>query len=175
MARCDVSWIVVDNRCLVAFSLLYFMSELLADSSVSDGFLLCRSCGHEVTDSQHFIRKPSILAKRIRNDTVLGVQGVLIQLFENPHGKQFEVITSSSADVFRQDQAFGEHSWFPGFLWHIVVCPRCGYHLGWSFEPADHQQEKVDTDQTFIALILDHLLHQDFADSLLITPKFYRS
>jgi len=39
-----------------------------------------------VTDAEHFIHKPSILAKHFRNDTVLGIHGVLIQLFENPEG-----------------------------------------------------------------------------------------
>jgi len=29
---------------------------------------------------------PSLLAKQARNETILGVPGVLIQLFENPQG-----------------------------------------------------------------------------------------
>ena len=49
-------------------------------------FLLCRSCGHEVAESKYFIRRPSALSKLNRNDTVLGVPGILIQLFENPQG-----------------------------------------------------------------------------------------
>jgi len=32
------------------------------------------------------LKIPSLLAKRARNDTILGVPGVLIQLFENPQG-----------------------------------------------------------------------------------------
>jgi len=48
--------------------------------------LLCRNCGHKVTHAEHFVKIPSILAKQVRNDTILGVPGVLIQLFENPQG-----------------------------------------------------------------------------------------
>jgi len=47
---------------------------------------LCRSCGHEVASADHIMKIPSLLAKQARNDTILGVQGVLIQLFENPQG-----------------------------------------------------------------------------------------
>jgi len=32
------------------------------------------------------VKIPSLLAKQVRNDTILGVPGVLIQLFENPQG-----------------------------------------------------------------------------------------
>jgi len=47
---------------------------------------LCRSCGHEVTNADDIVKIPSLLAKQVRNDTILGVPGVLIQLFENPQG-----------------------------------------------------------------------------------------
>jgi len=48
--------------------------------------LLCRNCGHEVTNAEHIVKVPSVLSKQVRNDTILGVPGVLIQLFENPQG-----------------------------------------------------------------------------------------
>ena len=48
--------------------------------------LLCRSCGHDVANADHIVKIPSLLAKQARNDTILGVPGVLIQLFENPQG-----------------------------------------------------------------------------------------
>jgi len=32
------------------------------------------------------VKIPSLLAKQARNDTILGMPGVLIQLFENPQG-----------------------------------------------------------------------------------------
>ena len=49
-------------------------------------FLLCRQCGHEVAKAENLHKQPSPLAHRQRNDTILGVSNVLIQLFENPSG-----------------------------------------------------------------------------------------
>ena len=51
--------------------------------------LLCRQCGHVVAKAVDFSHNPSLLSKRQRNDTILGVQGVLIQLFENPTGTSY--------------------------------------------------------------------------------------
>jgi hypothetical protein len=31
----------------------------------------------------------------------------------------------------------GLATWFPGFVWRVCVCPQCGAHLGWMFEPED--------------------------------------
>jgi len=33
-------------------------------------------------------------------------------------------------------QAFSANSWFQGYLWRIIFCPRCGSHLGWWVKPA---------------------------------------
>lgn len=57
-----------------------------ADSNFAD-FLLCSHCGHEVARAADLLTVPSTKALRQRNDTILGVRGVLIQLFENPQGK----------------------------------------------------------------------------------------
>ena len=57
----------------------YFLSSFL-------GSLLCRKCGHDITTAVHLYNKASKLALRQRNDTILGVQQRLIQLFKNPHG-----------------------------------------------------------------------------------------
>jgi hypothetical protein len=39
-------------------------------------------------------------------------------------------------------------SWFPGYLWQIAECARCGVFLGWRFRSAEHR---------FHGLILDRL------------------
>ena len=39
-----------------------------------------------MTNAEHIVKIPSVLAKQARNETILGVTGVLIQLFENPQG-----------------------------------------------------------------------------------------
>ena len=140
-------------------------------------FLLCRNCGHEIVQAQDLIRKPSGLALRQRNDTILGVKGVLIQLFENPQGSRFEVITSRKADLLTtQEQPVFEHSWFPGHSWKVSFCPKCGAHLGWHFHPHAglHDSDQAD-DSKFSGLILNNLLHNEYADNLLMTPKTYSS
>lgn len=92
--------------------------------------ILCRACGHELASGTdiHFV--PSRLALSSRNDTFVGGRRVNIQLFENPHGHQFEVITFRKADVTQHWPAYTHFSWFPGFSWAVATCPRCKTHLG---------------------------------------------
>ncbi|MED6256738.1 hypothetical protein ATANTOWER_012688 [Ataeniobius toweri] len=70
----------------------------------TDTLILCRACGHEVafgTDI-HFV--PSRMALSSRNDTSVGGRRIHVQLFENPHGHQFEVGPSSQAVGQTQSQ-----------------------------------------------------------------------
>jgi hypothetical protein len=161
--------IFIKCRFLVVFIGYYLYRQLSADEDRAFDFLLCRHCGHEVTTSEDIFSQPSSNAIRMRNDTILGQTGVLIQMFMNPQGTEFEIITARAADVYRHDQAFSTHSWFKGYLWRNIFCPRCGFHLGWFFE------REGSGNSSFFGLILQSLLHQDFADALLITPKSYYS
>ncbi|XP_013390875.1 uncharacterized protein LOC106159203 [Lingula anatina] len=161
-------------------SLILFvtLASALGHPEQFEDYLLCRHCGHEVAKASHLLHVPSPLALRQRNDTILGVKEVLIQLFQNPQGSQFEIIAAQKADVYKLNKAFIEHSWFPGLTWRVTVCPRCGHHLGWFFEPHTHDLPETYPEAIkdgFAGLILENLLHQDFADSLLITPKSYLS
>ncbi|KAG8011743.1 Protein cereblon [Nibea albiflora] len=142
--------------------------------------ILCRACGHELAHGTdiHFV--PSRLALSGRNDTLVGGRRVNIQLFENPHGHQFEVITFRKADVTQHWPADKHFSWFPGFSWTVATCPRCKTHLGWSFQPSDWPDTITKTnfdesEHTFLALITHRLLREDFASSLLMTPKSFMS
>lgn len=171
---------------LLFYPAAYLPSEACAAAAAEGGtstaaaLLLCRACGHEValgTDI-HFV--PSRLALSSRNDTLVGGRRVNIQLFENPHGLQFEVITFRKADVEQHWPADKHFSWFPGFSWTVATCPRCKSHLGWAFQPSDwpstitkHSFE--ESEQTFLALITHRLLSEDFASSLLMTPKSFMS
>ena len=94
------------------------------------GLLLCRSCGHEVAAAEDMNPVPSPVALSHRNDSLLGDKQLHIQLLQNPHGHQFEVITFRTADVAKRWPADGGFSWFPGFTWTVASCPRCGVHLG---------------------------------------------
>ena len=59
----------------------------------------------------------SSFALRYRNDTLLGDQQAYIQLFQNPQGAQFEVVTMLPSKEVHIDNepAITDHSWFPGF------------------------------------------------------------
>ncbi|XP_068576886.1 uncharacterized protein si:ch211-51h9.7 [Cebidichthys violaceus] len=142
--------------------------------------LLCRACGHElaVGTDIHFV--PSRLALSSRNDTSIGGRRINVQLFENPHGHQFEVITFRKADVTQHWPANKHFSWFPGFSWTAATCPRCRTHLGWAFQPTDWpdtitEKRFEESEHTFLALITQRLLREDFASSLLVTPKSFKS
>ncbi|XP_014668622.1 PREDICTED: uncharacterized protein LOC106809897 isoform X2 [Priapulus caudatus] len=140
---------------------------------IEDEELLCRRCGHKVTSAEHLYSNKSPLALSHRNDTILGHDDTLIQLFQNAHENRFELITVKQADVYRHGVAVYDASWFPSYAWRITVCPRCGQHLGWSFEKGteDHHSKKY----VFYGLILADLLHKDYVQSLLIVPKAYRT
>ncbi|CAJ1069727.1 uncharacterized protein si:ch211-51h9.7 isoform X2 [Xyrichtys novacula] len=92
-----------------------------------EALLLCRACGHELAGGTdiHFV--PSRLALSSRNHTVVGGRRVNIQMFENPHGHQFEVITFRKADVTLHWPAEKHFSWFPGSSWTVATCPRLGF------------------------------------------------
>ncbi|XP_072243377.1 uncharacterized protein [Leuresthes tenuis] len=146
----------------------------------TDTLILCRACGHELAFGTDIHFLPSRLALSSRNDTLVGGRRVNVQLFENPHGHQFEVITFRKADVTKHWPADRHFSWFPGFSWTIATCPRCKTHLGWAFQPSDWpdtitKSKFEDSKNTFLALITHRILREDFASGLLMTPKSFVS
>ncbi|XP_015222680.2 uncharacterized protein [Lepisosteus oculatus] len=142
--------------------------------------LLCRACGHEVALGSDLKFVASGLALAQRNGTAVGGRRVPVQLFQNPHGSRFRVVTLRRAAVRRHWPADGHFSWFPGYSWTVATCPRCHTHLGWGFQPSDwpdrvSDREFEDSEQTFVGLIVDKLLQENFAASLLMTPKTFQS
>ncbi|XP_034451317.1 uncharacterized protein si:ch211-51h9.7 isoform X2 [Hippoglossus hippoglossus] len=149
-------------------------------STSADALLLCRACGHELATGADIRSVPSRLALSSRNHTLPGGRRVDVQLFENPHGHRFEVFTFGRADVAQHWPADRHFSWFPGFSWTAATCPRCQTHLGWAFQPSVWpdtitQSKFEESNQTFVALITHRLLSEDFASSLLMTPKSFTS
>ncbi|XP_076437793.1 uncharacterized protein LOC143276980 [Babylonia areolata] len=173
----------VCNGLEVLFTILLIQliaNTLCNTSDEFEGFLLCRQCGLEITRADNLLNIPSPLAHRQRNDTLSGTKGVLIQLFKNPHGKYFEIISSKEAEVQRVSKPYAEDSWFPGFMWSVAVCPRCGQQLGWVFEPLPASETIVQMKATqhsgpFFGLILGSLLHEHEAESIIAVPKMYHS
>ncbi|XP_072289112.1 LOW QUALITY PROTEIN: uncharacterized protein [Eucyclogobius newberryi] len=149
----------------------------------TDPLMLCRACGAEVANGSDVGFVPSRLALSSRNDTLPGGRRVAVpnvQLFENPHGRRFEVIAFRRAGVALHWPADERASWFPGFAWTVATCPRCKAHLGWGFQP-DHWPHTVtashfeDSPSTFLGLIARALVTEEFASSLLVTPKSFVS
>lgn len=127
LVQCKVIYIV-----LVFYPSLYEHGDACAaerDTSPAT-LILCRACGHELAYGTDIHFYPSRLALSSRNDTWVGGRRVNIQLFENPHGHQFEVITFRKADTSLHWPADKRFSWFPGFSWTMATCPRCNTHLG---------------------------------------------
>uniref|UniRef100_A0A3Q2ZN96 Si:ch211-51h9.7 n=1 Tax=Kryptolebias marmoratus TaxID=37003 RepID=A0A3Q2ZN96_KRYMA len=135
-------------------------------------------CGRELALGTDTDFVPSPLALSGRNHTMAGGR-TRVQLLENPHGHRFEVVTFRKADVRKHWPADGDFSWFPGFSWTVATCPRCNTHL-WAFQPSDWPETITETrfeesKDTFVALITNRILREDFAASLLMTPKSLRS
>ncbi|CAD5114158.1 DgyrCDS3301 [Dimorphilus gyrociliatus] len=154
--------------------ILYTFTGLIADTNIQRSFL-CRQCGHTVVFANDLTRVASDMSLRQRNDSLLGRKGTLIQLLQNPAGARFEVITSKRAHVTKSTVTVSSDTWFTGFSWRIATCPKCHFHLGWSYEPLFYKGGLADSKDTFYALILDNLLDETYADNLIITPKVYQS
>lgn len=62
------------------------------------------------------------------------VDGKHMHVFCNPHGVVFEVgCFSLATGLMPEGERYSEFSWFPGHEWQIMLCARCGEHLGWRF------------------------------------------
>lgn len=105
-----------------------------APDSLRDRNLRCRACGHGITRSQDRI----------------DVNGAQVHSFTNPAGIRFRIGCFREAQGGREiGEATGEYTWFPGYRWRIMLCGRCGSHLGWGFHS--------DGGDRFCGLVLDRL------------------
>ncbi|XP_062520809.1 protein cereblon-like [Corticium candelabrum] len=143
------------------------------DDGMSDA-LLCRRCGHEIAIPSDITTVISQRAVSRRNESIHHNITALVQLFTNPQGHSFEVITALRANYTAHGDAYLEFTWFPGFKWTIIACPVCGVHIGWSFEAADGL-ESGNVPKKFVGLILSRLLHESVVESLILTPRAYRT
>ncbi|TFK08370.1 urocortin-3-like [Platysternon megacephalum] len=112
----------------------------------------CRSLGPEVSPQ-------TALPVRIMTVTA-GKRKVPVQLFQDPIGERYLVITLVRASVHKHWPAEGDF-WFPGYSWMLGSCPRCRAHLGWAYQPRTWRPhvtdvEFEDSDGTFASLITDN-------------------
>jgi hypothetical protein len=61
-----------------------------------------------------------------------------VNAYVNPAGAVHETLTVKTVASKTRSLVFvgspsTEHSWFAGWAWHIILCSRCGAHLGWQF------------------------------------------
>ena len=80
--------------------------------------LLCRACGHPLTD----------------DEARLTIDGQHQFRRQNPAGYEHDFACFRAAPgCHSQGVPSIQATWFPGFHWWIQVCRGCGEHLGWLF------------------------------------------
>lgn len=95
--------------------------------------IYCRSCGNAIT----------------ARDQKIQVNGSHAHTFFNPAGIVFELGCFRLAPgCLTAGKPSPEFTWFPGYVWRVVMCRRCKVHLGWVFAMGEH---------TFHGLILTKL------------------
>lgn len=81
--------------------------------------LLCRACGHPITDDRARV----------------AVDGAHQHVERNPAGITYRIGCFREAPgAVAWGEAYAEHTWFAGHTWRIALCGRCGAHLGWAFQ-----------------------------------------
>lgn len=100
-----------------------------------DERLRCRACGHAIASARGRI----------------SVQGSHEHYRVNPHDVDFHFgcFRRAPGGVEIGEPTF-EHTWFVGFGWRILLCGRCGTHLGWGFH--------AEAGHGFCGLILHRLI-----------------
>ncbi|KAF6207299.1 hypothetical protein GE061_018540, partial [Apolygus lucorum] len=142
-------------------------------------FLLCRHCGFNVAAGSTVsnVRSPAALSSL--NQTLFGVEGVLVQTLRNPLGIEFEVVTARGGTCIGSAQTWQtEHTWFPGHAWKACTCSRCSRQIGWVFEPLQTAEavRAFASPNGFYAFILDNVISEAYADSVrLILPTGTRT
>ena len=80
--------------------------------------LLCQGCTNTIA----------------REDDRISIQGKHEHNCTNPHGVRFRIgcFREPAGGVAIGEETF-EHTWFASYRWRIMLCARCGGHLGWEF------------------------------------------
>ena len=145
--------------------LALFAAVVVVDAS-SD--IICKKCGTNITDTEYFLSIRSDVSRDSTEKFLFHQKNVLTQLFRNPEGKYFEVVTSSRANLKCNSHSTLDHTFFKGYAWSPCVCPKCGIHHGWLFllsTNSDFQcdaskDKSCDSPGTFYGLITDDLVHK---------------
>nr|ATU82863.1 secreted Cereblon-like protein [Pristhesancus plagipennis] len=143
-------------------------------SSFRTDYLLCRHCGFNIASASSLINFKSPAADSVHNNTLFGLEHVEVQSIRNPIGLKFNVITAKGGTCVASSKKWQvENSWYPGYAWKACTCSRCSRHIGWVFEPlisADSERIYASV-QGLYAFIVENVISEAYADSLLVTPK----
>lgn len=164
------------GKCLnIIFVLLLTASfSFQHDEDEPEGTFICRKCGETVASAKDVVSIHSTLSLNRWNKTISDKKLAISQLFKNPQGSKFEVVTFTEANLKSAEDAHTEASWFPGYAWRISVCPRCRYHIGWKFQPEKYNHMTYTETDTFYGLILDHMVKEAASDSIILDVHKYR-
>jgi len=95
-----------------------------ADKGGKGPYLICALCGYRITSTGDRIKK----------------NGSHIHTFANPHGYFYRFgcfLTAPGCVAQGEESAY--FSWFPDYSWQIVLCGRCGIHMGWKYRSESRQ------------------------------------
>ncbi|KAI5694109.1 hypothetical protein M8J76_015919 [Diaphorina citri] len=147
----------------------------LQELTVKEDYILCKSCGAEVSSALKIIDIKSPFSENYHTESLFGVD-VPVQELTNPYGIKFSVvIVRSTLCVAEFGPWYSADSWFPGYAWKLCRCSKCNSHVGWVFEPIDTERETTTlervtaSDQGFNALILSKVISEFYSDSLIQT------
>jgi len=75
------------------------------------GNFLCKSCGETVASSRHLHHYDSLDALKVWNQTLVGIRNVPIQVFQNPNGNMFNVLTFSTCKAHSFEEVIFDIFW----------------------------------------------------------------
>ena len=63
------------------------------------GNFLCKSCGETIASGKQLHHYASLNSLKLWNQTLLGIKNIPIQVFQNPNGNKFNVLTFSKCNA----------------------------------------------------------------------------
>lgn len=167
---------------LIIFGVFISFSKLddsKNDTTLIEGYLLCKSCGADNSVLNLIINnRISEQSANVQNFTING-KTIVVQELVNPLGISFKVIVTKKANCLRTIGGwYPGGSWFNNYSWKICQCPSCKAHIGWMFEKSDIVTKTnpiYPSDQGFYGIILDSVISESYADSLLMLDKVLRN
>lgn len=164
---------------LINFCKLEDTEDNWKETTEIEGYLLCKSCGADNSVLNLVINnKFSDQAVNVQNLTITK-KSIIVQELSNPLGIKFKVILTKKANCLKTFGGwYSGGSWFNGYSWKLCQCPSCKAHVGWMFELTDtviKDNPYYPSETGFYGIILDSVISESYADSLLMLDKVLRN